>query len=148
MYFQTIPNFSNVTLSFQFPDWSGNGSGNFQFPGPQRVDLEIVFIFSVDSSRVDAISGLLCSLVTAWKPKVANFFFRGGSTRTIRRIPVDMWHVTHTTFCCSLGPCYFISQATFYWERHAFRPYKFSIAIASSRAVMKWTAHDRDKHDF
>ena len=23
MYFQTIPNFSNVTWSFQFPDWSG-----------------------------------------------------------------------------------------------------------------------------
>ena len=76
--FTRIPNFSNFTWSFNFRIGSGNGSGNLQFPGPQRVDPEMVFIFSVDSSRVDAISGLLCSLVTAWKPKVANFFFRDG----------------------------------------------------------------------
>jgi hypothetical protein len=60
------------------PENCGNGSGNFQFPGPQRVDPEMVFIFSVDSSRVDAISDLLCSLVTAWKLEIANFFFRDG----------------------------------------------------------------------
>ena len=54
------------------------GNGSFQFPGPQRVDPEMVFIFSVDSRRVDAISGLRCSLVTAWKLEIANFFFRDG----------------------------------------------------------------------
>ena len=81
---------SQFYIVFQFPDWSGNGSGNFQFPGPQRVDLEIVFIFSVDSSRVDAISGLLCSLVTAWKPKVANFFFRDGHKVGSKLIRLDV----------------------------------------------------------
>ena len=95
MYFQTIPNFSNVTWSFQFPDWSGNGSGNFQFPGPQRVDPEMVFIFSVDSSRVDAISDLLCSLVTAWKLEIANFFFRDGHKVGSNK-GLSTYHVTVT----------------------------------------------------
>jgi hypothetical protein len=52
------------------------------FPGPQRVDPEMVFIFSVDSSRVDAISGLLCNLMAAWKPEIDYFFFRNGHKRT------------------------------------------------------------------
>jgi hypothetical protein len=35
----------------------------------------MVFIFSVDSTRVDDISRLLlCDLVAAWKPKVGYFF--------------------------------------------------------------------------
>jgi hypothetical protein len=71
-----------LSISGLGPEISRNGSGNFQYPGPQRVDPEMVFIFSVDSSRVDAISGLLLdtvalySPVTGWKPKVVHFFFR------------------------------------------------------------------------
>jgi hypothetical protein len=47
--------------------------GNFQFPTLQRVSPEIIFDFWIDSSRVDAISGLLCNLMAAWKPEVNNF---------------------------------------------------------------------------
>jgi hypothetical protein len=72
---QLMWNCRNFTLFFNFrigPEISRPPSGL------QRVDPEMVFIFSVDSRRVDAISGLLRDLVTAWKPKVANFFFRDG----------------------------------------------------------------------
>jgi hypothetical protein len=55
--------------------------GNLQNAGPQRIDPEMVFIFSVNSSRVDAISGLLCNLMAAWKPEI-DFFFRNGHIRT------------------------------------------------------------------
>ena len=65
-------------FNFRIGPEGGNGSGNFQFPGPQRVDPEMVFIFSVDSSRVDASSGLLRNLMAAWKPEIDYFFFRNG----------------------------------------------------------------------
>lgn len=67
-----------IFIVFQDPEMFRKFAISGSFPGPQRVDLEMVFIFSVDSSRVDAISGLLCNLMAAWKPEIDYFFFRNG----------------------------------------------------------------------
>ena len=43
-----------LSISGLGPEISRNGSGNFQYPGPQRVDPEMVFIYifsRLESSR-------------------------------------------------------------------------------------------------